>query len=51
MPFVAPLTKGIVVVPAAIVGTLWLLQYGLTSSVYYDEFNGEAREEVRPKLN
>ena len=40
LPFAAPLAKGIVIVPAAIVGTLWFLQYGLTSNIYYDEYDG-----------
>ena len=46
----APLAKGIVIVPAAAIGTLWLLQYGLTSNVYYDEYDGQAREQTSPKL-
>ena len=50
LPFVAPLAKGIVIAPAAVLGGLWLLQYGLTSNIYYDEYDGEAREESRPKL-
>ena len=36
LPFVAPLIKGVVIFPAAFIGTLWTLQYGLTSSTYYD---------------
>ena len=50
LPFVAPLTKGIVVIPAAMFATLWLLQYGLPSNVYYDEYSGDSREETRPTL-
>ena len=50
LPFAAPLAKGLVLVPAAIVGGLWLFQYGLTSNIYYDEFDGEAREQNRPKI-
>jgi hypothetical protein len=45
-----PLTRGIVVVPAVTIGSLWLLQYGLTSSVYFDEYDGQARETKRPTL-
>jgi len=43
LPFVLPLTKGIVIVPLAFFGSLWVLQYALTSNVYYDEYDGEAR--------
>jgi hypothetical protein len=50
LPFAFPLIKGVVVFPVAFVGTLWALQYGLTSDIYYDEHDGEARETVRPKL-
>jgi len=42
--------KGIVVVPAVFLGTLWTLQYGLTSSIYYDEYDGEARELLSKKV-
>jgi hypothetical protein len=51
LPFVAPLVRGVVVFPAAFIGALWTLQYGLTSNIYYDEYNGEARETERPKLH
>lgn len=50
LPFAIPLIRGIVVFPVAFVGALYTLQYGLTSDVYFDESDGEAREAQRPKL-
>lgn len=34
------MAKQIIIFPAALVGTLWTTQYLLTSSVYYDEYDG-----------
>ena len=50
LPFVLPLVRGIVVYPALFVGGVWAFQYGLTSNVYYDEYDGEARETAKPKF-
>ena len=38
------MTKQVIVPPAVLFGTIITTQYILTSSTYYDEYNGDASE-------
>lgn len=39
-----PITQQAVMVPAVLISTIWISQYLLTSSVYFDEYDGEVYE-------
>ena len=40
IPLVLPITQQALMVPVGLVGTLFASQYLITSSVYYDEYDG-----------
>ena len=44
LPLLLPITQQAVIVPAALIGTIIVSQYLLTSSVYFDEYDGEVYE-------
>jgi hypothetical protein len=44
LPLLLPITKQAVIVPTALIGTIFVSQYLLTSSVYFDEYDGEVYE-------
>lgn len=44
LPLILPITQQAVIVPVALIGTICVSQYLLTSSVYFDEYDGEVYE-------
>lgn len=44
LPLLLPITQQAVIVPVALVGTIVVSQYLITSSVYFDEYDGEVYE-------
>lgn len=44
LPLLLPITQQALMVPVALIGTICVSQYLLTSNIYFDEYDGEVIE-------